>query len=102
MMEILHPILLVITFVAVIATIFVAPIAWFRSIKNMFVVVRHIKSDAYEKYPSLKWNRFNAIFCPSSLDEKGQLAKKELLKNILIFIGSIFLTVSLCQITGLT
>ena len=68
----------------------------------MFLAIRHIRPTAYEKYPNLKWNRFNALFYSEALDEEGRTAKKELLKNILIFIGSISITVFLCQIAGLT
>ena len=94
--------LLLLTLVAFTVTIVVAPIAWFRCIKNMFLAAKHVKTDAYERYPSLKWNPFNSLIYYDVLNEKGKNARRQLVKNLFIFYVSIGFTVILGHFSGIT
>ena len=98
----LQGILLLLTIIALAVTAVVAPIAWFRCIKNIFLAAKHVQPDAYDKYPSLYWNPFNSLIYYDVLSEKGKIARKHLVKNIIIFSGSISFTLILGHFSGIT
>ena len=95
-------ILLFLTLVSFAVTIVVAPIAWFRCVKNMFLAAKHVQPDAYERYPSLNWNPFNSLIYYDVLNEKGKNARRQLIKNLFIFCGSIGFTGILGHFSGIT
>ena len=101
-MELFQTLLMLLAIIAFAITIVVAPIACFRCIKNMFIVVEQTKPDARERYPSLNRNIFNSLIYYDVLNEKGKIARKQVFKSLLIFCGSIFFTLTLWRFSAFT
>lgn len=81
-------------------TMVIGTISFVKAVIANFRMIMHIKPEAYKKYPSLKWNPFNSIYCCGALTEEGKIQRKLVLKNILIFFLLVTSTVFLGEFVG--
>ena len=76
-------------------TMVIGTISFVKAVVAQFRMIKHIKTEAYEIYPSLKWNPFNSIYYYGALEREGKKQRKLFLKNIFIFallaISTVFL-----------
>lgn len=78
-------ILLILTLVTFAVGMVLAPIYWFRAMRNMFQIWKNVRSEALAKYPWLMANRFNAMFFSGMLTDQGVKARSELISNTFKF-----------------
>lgn len=76
-------------------------VTWVRAAVNLFRVANHVKEQDLTRHPSLRWNRFNAIFFPGALDDKGKKARTALFKNLLVFVAIAVVVMGYATWTGL-
>jgi len=100
-MELINIFGMILAVLSLAVTVIIAPIAWFRCAVNLLRMSAHVKKGASANYPSLRWNRTNALFIPNALDAAGLEARKQVLKNAVILIVSIAVTMLLATSTGL-
>ena len=56
-----------------------------RVLKNMFVMAAHV-NDSFESASWMyRFNRFNLVYAPRYLDEKGLAARKKIFMGMLMF-----------------
>lgn len=56
-----------------------------RVVKNSFVMIAHVTDSFQDANWSLRFNRFNLIYCPKYLTSKGLDARNEVFKSFGLF-----------------
>lgn len=100
-MELINGLGMILTVLSLAVAVIIAPIAWFRCAVNLMRMSAHVKKEVSVNHPSLRWNPANALFIPSALDAVGLEARKQVLKNSVIFVVLIAVTMLLATLTGL-
>lgn len=100
MNEVSHLVIIFLTVVAFAVAVPVALVAWVRIIKNSLMTIRCVKAGVKLWGMETMFNPFNVLLRPSLLTDEGLKYRREVGKNVLLFVSPLLLLYFLASVGG--